>query len=416
MHKLNFLNPEIISEISKKFPTPLYVYSENKILDAISNFKSVPFEFDYQIRYAMKANSNINILKIFKNNWVFIDASSEYEVLRALNAWFLPHEIQLSTQEMWEHLKEFLDAWVFVVATSLNQLKLIWELAPNSEIWVRINPWVWSGAFKAIATWWLTSSFWIWHEYIAEILKLEKKYNLKITKINLHIGSEKTPESWVNTANIGLDFVNIFKNCTCLDMWWGFKMAIMQEEKTADLNAIFAKVNEKFSDFYAKTGRKIKLEVEPGKYMVINSCSVLTKVVDVVSTWDDWYNFVKINSWMTQMPRVTMYWVQQPIIAINNSKNTKKYVVVGHCCESGDILTTKLYDQETIEEVELSEVNIWDILVFEWTWAYNSSMCMKNYNSFPEVWEVMILKNWEIKEIRKVEKINEIWRNEIEVI
>ena len=61
---------------------------------------------------------------------------------------------------------------------------------------------------------------------------------------------------------------------------------------------------------------------------------------------------------MTQMPRVTMYGVQQPIIAINNSKNAKKYVVVGHCCESGDILTTKLYDQETIEEVELSEVNI----------------------------------------------------------
>ena len=69
MHKLNFLTSEIIAKISKNFPTPLYIYSENEKLKAISNFKSVPFEFDYQIRYAMKANSNINILKIFKNNF-----------------------------------------------------------------------------------------------------------------------------------------------------------------------------------------------------------------------------------------------------------------------------------------------------------------------------------------------------------
>jgi diaminopimelate decarboxylase len=115
------------------------------------------------------------------------------------------------------------------------------------------------------------------------------------------------------------------------------------------------------------------------------------------------------------MPRVSMYGVQQPITVLNDSKTNKDYVVVWHCCESGDILTSKLYDQEVIETITLPEVSSGDLIVIDWTWAYNSSMSMKNYNSFPEVGEVMIMKKWEIKEIRKRQKLEDIWRNEIEM-
>jgi len=283
-------------------------------------------------------------------------------------------------------------------------------------LWIRINPWVGSWAFTAIATGWLTSSFGIWHDYIPQIQEIVKKYDLKITKIHLHIGSENTPESWVDTASIGLDYVKQFSLVTHLDMGGGFKKAIMPYEKSADLQAIGNAVKEKFIKFFDETGRKIHLDVEPWKYMVIDTASLIAKVNDIVDTGENGYTFIRTNTGMTDMPRVTMYGIQQPIIAINESEEIKNYVVVGHCCESGDILTSKLYDQETIEPIEFKKVSIWDILVFECTGAYNSSMSMKNYNSYPESAELFLKKDGEIIEIRKREQLEEIWRNEAVIL
>jgi len=411
--ELRFLNREQISYIEKNYKLPVYVYSESELLKNVEDFKNFPSAFGHTTRFAMKANSNMSILNIFKNAWLKIDASSEYEVYRAISAWFLGKDIQISWQELSEDLWKLLDTWVYFVATSLRQLEEFWKLRSGWTCWVRINPWVWSGAFAAISTWWTTSSFGIWHDYIPEIKEIAKRYNLKITKIHLHIWSENTPESWVKTASIWLDFALDFPDAEILDMWGWFKMAIMPYEKTVDLQAVWNAVKEKIEDFYKKTGRKLHLELEPWKYMVINACNVLCRVVDIVDTWKDWYTFVRTNSGMTEMPRVAMYWVQEPIIPINNSTESMEYVVVGHCCESGDIITTKLYDQEVIEPRSLPKLSVWDILVIEWTWAYNTSMSMKNYNSYPEAWEIMIFSDWTIQEIRKREKLEEIWRNEM---
>lgn len=133
--------------------------------------------------------------------------------------------------------------------------------------------------------------------------------------------------------------------------------------------------------------------------------------------------FLRTNTGMTEMPRVTMYGVQQPIHIIphlnpllGGGEVIKKYVVVGHCCESGDLLTCKLYQNEDIEERELPDAQIGDYIVFDGSGAYNASMSMKNYNSFPEVGEVLIRKNGEIVEIRKRQNLQEIWQNEVSII
>jgi diaminopimelate decarboxylase len=69
-----------------------------------------------------------------------------------------------------------------------------------------------------------------------------------------------------------------------------------------------------------------------------------------------------------------------------------------------------------VEPVLLNTPNIWDTIIFSWTWAYNASMSMKNYNSFPEAGELLLKNDWEIEEIRKRQNVEDIWRNEIEVI
>jgi len=417
----NFINNELAEKIESNFWSPVYVYSQEELEKAADDFLAFPNAFGCNTRFAMKANPNINILKIFNSKWILIDASSEYEVFRAVNAGYKYEDISISAQETPESLVFLIKNWLFFNATSIHQIEEIWKMVENLgikdyEIWVRINPGTGDWAFKAISTGWTTSGFWIWHEKIPEIKEIAKKYNLKIIKIHIHIGSENTPESWVNSANIGLDFVEIFEDATCLDLWGGFKKAIMPYEKSADLQSIWKAVSEKFEDFYKKTGRKISLEVEPWKSLVINSCSVVAKIVDIVDTGKEGYEFIRINSGMTDMPRVPMYWIQEPIYIMNNSTEKQDYIMIWHCCESWDLLTCKLYEQETLENRKLNSANIWDLVVVDWVWAYNSSMSMKNYNSFPESGEVMIKNNWEVVEIRKREKVEEIWRNEISVV
>jgi diaminopimelate decarboxylase len=91
----------------------------------------------------------------------------------------------------------------------------------------------------------------------------------------------------------------------------------------ADLQQIGDLVKAQFEDFFNRTGRKLYLEVEPGKYLVMNSCSVIAKIVDIVDTVPEkgGYTFIKVNTGMTEMPRITMYGVQQPIHIIPHSKD-----------------------------------------------------------------------------------------------
>jgi len=105
-------------------------------------------------------------------------------------------------------------------------------------------------------------------------------------------------------------------------------MAIMDYEKKADLQSIGKAVQKSFEDFYTETNRKIHLEVEPGKYLVINSGSFLAQVNDVVDTGKYGYKFIKVNTGMNDMPRVPMYGIQEPIYIMNDSSETDDYVVV----------------------------------------------------------------------------------------
>ena len=416
MNNPRFITPEIVSHIRDTYETPVYVYCENELRDRAREFMNFPSAFGHSVRYAMKANPQKNILKIFQQEWLLIDASSDFEALRAISAGITPENIQISSQELGLHVQQLIEKWVFFVATSLHQLEFFGKNFPWKSCWVRVNPGVSSGGFVKISTGGTTSSFGIWHDKLDEIIEISEKYNITLSKLHFHIGSENTPESWVNSANLWFDILRRIETIDTFDMGGGHKMAIMPYETSADLQAIWNAVSQKFQDFYSETWRKIHLEMEPGKYLVINSCSMMVEVQDIVDTWSEWYTFLKTNSGMNDMPRVAMYGVQEPLYIMNDSSEYVDYAVVGHCCESSDLITSKLYDAEVIEPRKLKKAAIWDILVIDGVGAYNSGMAIKNYNSFPESGELLLKENGEILEMRTKQKIEDIWKNEKELI
>ncbi len=118
---------------------------------------------------------------------------------------------------------------------------------------------------------------------------------------------------------------------------------------------------------------------------------------------------------MTELLRPSIYGSQHPIHLLQQSQNpeTQDYVVVGHCCESGDILTPAPGDPEVLATRELSVSAIGDYCVIDGAGAYASSMTPKHYNSYPEAAEVMLEENGSPRLIRKRQDLARIWENEI---
>ncbi len=213
-----FLSQEQIEQISQSFELPLYVYSEAKLIEYANNMLAMPSAFGLSVRYAMKANSNQNILRLFNYKGIKIDASSAYETLRAMQVGVPPHDIELCGQEMPTDLAGFVNMGMEFLATSLHQLEEYGKLFPATGVGIRVNPGEGSAAFKKISTGGRTSAFGIWYEYLDQVHAIAKKYALKITKIHQHIGSENTPEAWVESAKMGLNICEQFPHTTTFNM------------------------------------------------------------------------------------------------------------------------------------------------------------------------------------------------------
>lgn len=418
IEKLKFLTPSQVRRIAEEFGTPIFVYSQEELEKRIEEAKNFPNAFGLTVRYAMKANPNANILRIMKKNGIQIDASSEFEVYRALEAGYTPQEIMLTAQEEAKDLKKLVEMGVYFNACSLKQLETFGRLFPNKKLSIRFNPGLGSGHTKKTDVGGITSSFGIWYEKLPQVKELIAKYNLKVEKVHTHIGSGSDPEVWKAVAHYTLEFAEHFPECEIVNLGGGYKVARMVDEKSTDLQKIGAPVRKLFEEFHTKHNRKLKLEIEPGTYFVANSGCIISTIDDIVDTGAKGFTFLKLNTGMDTNTRPSLYGARHPLITVHKEERGPgkivEYIVSGHCCESGDLFTQKEGGEPVTRTME--EAQVGDYVVMEGCGAYCSSMSTKNYNSFPEAPEVLVLKNGEAKLIRKRQEISQIWQNEIQVI
>jgi diaminopimelate decarboxylase len=401
--------------IAASYGTPAYVYDLSRLKANAAAVLNFPNAFGITARYAMKASPNATILKVFHEAGLHMDASSGNEVRRAMAAGVPASHISLSAQEIPMDLGNLLEAGLQFNACSLAQLERFGQLCPGGEVGLRFNPGAGSGGNNRTNVGDPSSSFGIWHEWVPQVQALLEKYSLKAIRIHTHIGSGSDPDVWLKVAKMNFDIVRQFPDVVTLNLGGGFKVARMPAEKSTDLQVVGQPVKEKFEEFAAETGRQIRLEVEPGTFLVANACALLSKVQDVVSTGEAGYDFIKLNTGMTELLRPSIYGAQHPISLLQEREktDTKDYVVVGHCCESGDILTPAPGDPELLAPRELPVAAIGDYCVIDGSGAYASAMTPKHYNSYPEAAEVMLDMSGKPKLIRRRQKLEDIWANEV---
>lgn len=423
IEKLKFLTPESVRSIAREFGTPVFVYSQKELEARCDEALQFPNAFGLTVRFAMKANPNGNFLRIMRSKGLKIDASSEHEVHRALNAGFAPEEIMLTSQQAPKNLVEIIQKGVYFNACSLKQLETYGKHFPGTKLSIRFNPGLGSGHTQKTDVGGVTSSFGIWHEKIAEVKAIVEKYNLTVEKVHTHIGSGSDPEVWKAVAHYTLEYAEMFPTCTIVNLGGGYKVGRMADEKSTDLQLIGKPVKKLFEEFAEKHNRQLHLEIEPGTYFMANTGALISTIDDKVDTGSKGFTFLKLDSGMDANTRPSLYGSRHPLVTVpadaspnaeipsNNTEDSKEYVVVGHCCESGDVFTQK-EGGEPVTRL-MGEAEVGDYVVMEGVGAYCSSMSTKNYNTFPETAEVLVDSSGTPRLIRKRQEIPQIWQNEI---
>ncbi len=417
MEKLKFLTPSLAERLRQDFGTPAYIYDERTLKAQAAKALAFPNSFGLTVRYAMKASPNAAILRIFDACGLHFDASSGWECDRAVKAGIDPAKISLSTQEMpsREDFARLHKSGIRFNACSLSQLETFGELFPGGQLGVRFNPGLGSGGTSKTNVGGPGSSFGIWHESIPAVREIVARFKLRVIRIHTHIGSGSDPAVWQKTADLSLNMVRQFTDVTTLNLGGGYKVGRMADEKTTDLQKIGEPILQKFLDLQKETGRPIRLEIEPGTFLLANSCSLLTTIQDIVSTGHEGHHFLKLDSGMTEILRPALYAAQHPLVVLpqKETAQTVPYIVVGHCCESGDLLTPAPGDSGELAERELPQAQVGDLCVVEGAGAYCSALSAKNYNSFPEAPEVMLRENGEAVLIRRRQTLEQIIQNEV---
>merc|ERR1719181_1545552 len=186
----------------------------------------------------MKASPNAAILQLFAAEGLHVDASSGYEVHRAIAAGVAPENISLSSQELPEFFADLVALGVKINACSLSQLQRFGEACPGAEVGLRFNPGLGSGGTGKTNVGGPSSSFGIWHELVPEVQEIVKKYNLNVIKVHTHIGSGSDPAIWQKVAGMSLALVEKFPSVTVLNLGGGYKVGRMAGEASTELGIV----------------------------------------------------------------------------------------------------------------------------------------------------------------------------------
>lgn len=371
--------------------TPLYVYSLREIRQRAYQLQALNLPYGVTVRYAMKANPHPQIIHTLVELELQFDAGSSYEANHLLELGVPGSSISLSSQQPAHNLGQLLEAGVSYVATSLHQMELYAQAAMRgARLGLRVNPGIGSGHNNRTTTGGVTSSFGLWHEYLDDALALARQHGLVIDKLHIHAGSGADPSVWGAVMDAALNITTRLPDVVTLDIGGGYKVRRVPGEAETDMKEVVAVFAHKLHEFAVKTGRRLYLEIEPGTWLVAHAGVLLTEIVDIVDTGSQGFTFLRTDTGMNDLLRPSLYGAQHRMQVMNRAAEYRNYVVVGHNCETGDILTTAPHDSERIAPRKLRRAAIGDVLAIADTGAYGAAMSAHGYNAYPSAKEVCV--------------------------
>ena len=396
------MNKKHLLDLANKYGSPLYVYDTkiiasqyNRITDA---FKKVG---QLQLNYAVKALSNINILRFFKNLGAGLDTVSIQEVNLGLSVGVAPEKIIYTPNGVsLEEIENVAKMGVQINIDNLSILELFGQKHPEIPVCIRINPHIMAGGNSKISVGHIDSKFGISVHQVPHIKRVVENTGMHINGIHMHTGSDILDiDTFLRATEILFDVAKKFKTIDFIDFGSGFKVPYKEGDISTDIEQLGLQLSERFNSFCKDFGKKVTLMFEPGKFLVSKAGYFLAKVNVVKQTTST--VFAGIDSGFNHLIRPMMYDSYHHISNISNPDGRDRfYSVVGYICETDTFGSNR----------RISEISEGDILCFENAGAYCFSMA-SNYNSRYRPAEVMIYNNDDYL-IRERETFEDLIKNQ----
>ena len=398
-------NAHFIS-LAKKFGSPLYVYDADRIESQYNRMATAFADVEkLKLNYAVKANTNLSILKVLKNLDAGVDAVSIQEVKLCLKSGFKADDIHFTPSGI--SFEELEQAVIFGVKITLDNLSILEKFGnkyPDIPVAVRINPHVMAGGNHKISVGHIDSKFGISIYQIENIKNVIAKTGTVINGIHMHTGSDiYNIDAFIQATEILLGVVKQFDTIEYVDFGSGFKVPYKDGDIETNIEKMGDKIGKRFNEFCKEYGENLTLIFEPGKYLVSASGSLLVKVNVVKATPNS--VFVGVDSGLNHLIRPMMYDAYHYITNISNEDKSeqKVYSVVGYICENDTFGHNR----------KMNVVSEGNLLRIHNAGAYSFSMA-SNYNSRYRPAEVMVYKGKEYL-IRERETFNDLLKGQIEV-
>ena len=388
-----------------KFGTPCYVYDASKIKKQydrlINSFKTVK---NLKINYAVKALSNLSILKYINYLGAGIDTVSIQEVLLGIKAGFSPEKIIYTPNGV--SIKEIIKVSKIGVNINIDNLNMLEQFGSTHSkipVCIRINPHVMAGGNNKISVGHIDSKFGISIHQIPLLLRIVKNTNIKVNGIHMHTGSDILDiEVFIHAAEILFETASKFENLEFIDFGSGFKVPYSPGDNETNIEELGSKLSKRFNEFCYDYGKELTLTFEPGKFLVSEAGNFLCSVNSIKQTTST--VFAQIDSGFNHFVRPMMYGSNHYIENISNPDDSERfYSIVGYICETDTFATNR----------RISMISEGDILCFKNAGAYCFSMA-SNYNSRYKPSEILFYNN-EFIEIRKRESFEDLIKNQIEI-
>jgi diaminopimelate decarboxylase len=387
-------------KVANKFGTPLYCYSYSKLRENIYSFKNNFKSFSPLICFAVKSNTNINIIREIKKLGLGADVVSIGELIVALKSGINPNKIVFSgVGKTSKEISFAIEKKILLInAESLSEIKEINRIAKlkrkNIKVGIRLNPNTDAKTLSQISTGKKENKFGVNKNTYYKIVKFcQNSKNIDLKCLSVHIGSQilshkpyekmlQTVSQILTKTNHKFDFIDL-----------GGGMGISYTNKSEKLN--YKKYNDAILKFL-KT-HKVKIIFEPGRSIVGNMGTLITKVIYIKES--DKKNFVILDAAMNDLMRPALYGAfHKTLPVVKSNKVSKKiYEFVGPICESTD---------KFIALKNFQKLNEKDLIAICDVGAYGMSLS-SNYNLRLKPTELLI-RGSKIKIIRKRQKYKDI--------
>lgn len=400
-----------VADIARDFGTPTYVYDAATILARVGDLAA----FDV-IRYAQKANSNLAVLDLMRRHGVLVDAVSAGEVQRALAAGFPatgdPPPI-VYTADIFDRdsLELVVEQGIAVNCGSPDMLDQYGERVPGADVTLRINPGFGHGHSRKTNTGGEQSKHGIWHEDLPDCLARAARHGLRVTGIHVHIGSGADLEHLSRVAEAVERFaLQAGPSVHTISTGGGLPVPYRPGEAALDVAAHHRPWEAARRRLEERFGHPVRLEVEPGRFLVAESGYLVAEVRAVKRMGAN--TFVLVDAGFNALARPILYGAYHGMSLApmdEGPRREQEVVVGGPLCESGDIFTQD--EGGFVRRERLPEARVGDLLVIECAGAYGFVMS-SNYNSKPQPAEVLIQEG-KARLVRARQRIEDLLRGEV---